>query len=77
MKALQLLNGIKLYVVDNINRRLDIIRQAWEVSASLCDLSQRTLSFTGDLQRDLQHDEAYCKNELNTFVAWVTSINDH
>jgi hypothetical protein len=76
-KALQLLNGVRLYVVDNINKRLDIIRQAWEVNTSLRDLSQRILSFTRDLQRDLQHDEAYCKNELNTFVAWVTSISDH
>jgi hypothetical protein len=38
MKVLQLLNGIILYVVDNINIKLDISRHAWEVSASLHDV---------------------------------------
>jgi len=29
------------------------------------------------LQSYLQHDEAYCKNEPNNFIAWVTIMIDH
>jgi hypothetical protein len=76
-KVLQLLNGVRGYVAENINKRLEIIRHAWEVSTSLHNLSQRITNFTEYLQRDLQHDEAYYKNELNTFIARVTTMTDH
>jgi hypothetical protein len=29
------------------------------------------------LQKDLEHDEAYYKNSLSTFIAWVTSLSDY
>jgi hypothetical protein len=40
-------------------------------------LSQRISNFTGYLKKYLDHDEGYYKNELNTFIAWVTSMSDH
>jgi hypothetical protein len=68
-KVLQLLNGVRGYVVENINKIMDIIRQAWEISTGLRNISQRITNFTEYLQRYLQHDEAYYKNEVNTFIA--------
>jgi hypothetical protein len=40
-KATKFLNGVRLYVTENINKRLTIISQAWEVTTSMRNLSQR------------------------------------
>jgi hypothetical protein len=37
-KSLQLLNGFIYYVSENINKRMDIIREAWEVNVTLRNL---------------------------------------
>jgi hypothetical protein len=29
------------------------------------------------LKRDLEHDEAFYKNDLSTFIAWVSSLSDY
>jgi hypothetical protein len=76
-KALQLLNGVRGYVVENINKRLDIIRHAWEVSITLRNLSKRITNFTEHLRKYLEHDQAYYQNEVSTFIARVTSMNEY
>jgi hypothetical protein len=69
-KATKLLSGVRLYVTENINKRLDIISEAWEVSTSLRNLSQWITTFMEYLQKDLEHDELFYKNDLSTFVVW-------
>jgi hypothetical protein len=50
-KETNLLSGVRFYVAENINRRLDIISQAWEVNTNLRNLSQRITSFTEYLKK--------------------------
>jgi len=76
-KYTQLLSGVRSYVVENINKMIDIISHTWEVSTNLKSLSQRITNFTKYLKRDLEHDEGFHNNEVNTFIEWVTSFNDH
>jgi hypothetical protein len=71
------LSGVRLYVVENINKRLEIISQAWEVGTSLWNLSQRITSFIEYLKKYLEHDEGFYNNEVKNFIAWVTSLSDH
>jgi hypothetical protein len=76
-KYTQLLSGVRLYVAKNINKRLEIISQAWEVGTILQNLSQRITSFTEYLKKYLEHDEGFYNNEVKTFIARVTSLSDH
>jgi hypothetical protein len=76
-KSSKSLRGIKLYIVESIHKRLNIISQAWEVSSSLRDFSQRITTFMEYLKKDLEHDESFYKKSLSTFNAWVSSLNDY
>jgi hypothetical protein len=73
----QLLSGLRLYVFENINKRLDIISHPWEVSTRLQNLSQRITSLTEYLKKYLEHVEVFYNNEVKNLIAWVTNLNDH
>jgi hypothetical protein len=72
-----LLSGVRLYVAENINKRLKIISQVWEVGTNLRSLCQRITRFTEYLKRDLEHDEGFYNNEVKKFIAWAISLSDH
>jgi hypothetical protein len=55
-----------MYVTENINKWLSIILEAWEVSTNLRNLSQWITSFVEYLQKDLENDEFFYKNDLST-----------
>jgi hypothetical protein len=59
-------------LLKTLTKILVIIKQAWEVSNNLLNLSKRITNFT----EYLQHDEAYCKKK-NAFIARVTTMTDH
>jgi hypothetical protein len=76
-KAAKLMSRVRLCIAKNINKQLNIISQAWEVSSGLINLSQRITSFTEYLKRDLEHHEVFYKNVLSTFIAQVSNLSDY
>ena len=63
-------SGIKTYVVESINNRLCIISKAWDIFLYLRNLSKRISSFTDYLQ-DLDHDQYFAKQYLNTLQKFL------
>jgi hypothetical protein len=76
-KVVKFLKRIRLYVTKNINKRLNIISQEWEVSSSIRKLSERIANLTKYLKKDLEHEEAFYKKVLSTFIAWVSSLSEY
>jgi phage-related protein len=64
------------YVGDNIKKRITLIIDIWELATSSTTLSTRILNFKEYLQKDLENDEHFYKEVVNTFSAKISSMND-
>jgi hypothetical protein len=70
-----LLQAIRKYVGDAIQKRINIIQGIWELSQSIARFSFRIQNFKEYLQKDLENDEGFFKEVVNTFLAKVSSLN--
>jgi hypothetical protein len=71
-----LLQVVRKYVGDAIQKRIDIIQEIWELSQSIASFSSRIQNFKEYLQKDLENDEGFFKEVVNTFSAKVSSLNE-
>jgi hypothetical protein len=53
--------GIRKYVAENINKRLSIILEAWEIVIDSGVMTGKICSLREYLQKDLQNDEHFYK----------------
>jgi len=76
IKPSHLLNGVKSYILNYINKRL-IFEDIWEVAFHLRNLVQIISSFFDYLQLDFEHDRHFVDNELSTFVQSFSSSQSY
>jgi hypothetical protein len=74
--ASSLLTTIRKYIGDNIQKRISLILEIWELATSSTTLSSRILNFKEYLQKDLDNDEHFYKEVVGTFSAKVSNMND-
>jgi hypothetical protein len=74
--ASSLLTDIRKYVCYNMKKRATLILDIWELATSSTTLSTRILNFKEYLQKDLENDENFYKEYINTFFAEISSMND-
>jgi hypothetical protein len=70
------LTTIRKYVGDNIKKRVTLILDDWELATSSTSISTRILNLKEYLQKDLENDEHFYKEVVNTFSARISSMND-
>jgi hypothetical protein len=61
--ASSLLTTIRKYVGDNIKKRVTLILDIWELASSSTTLSMRILNFKEYLQKDLENDDHFYKED--------------
>jgi hypothetical protein len=71
-----LLQVVRKYVGDAIQKRIDIIQEIWELAQSIASVSSRIQNFKEYLQKDLENDEWFFKEVENTFSIKVSSLNE-
>jgi hypothetical protein len=71
------LQTVRKYDGDAIHKRIDIIQDIWELAQSIiASFSSRILNFKEYLQKDLENDEGFFKEAVNTFSAKLSSLNE-
>jgi len=60
----------------NIDRRLDIIREAWEIVVEAGVIAERVQALKDHLQEDLWNDEHFYKNTVSMFVVRISIMDD-
>jgi exosome complex RNA-binding protein Rrp4 len=63
-------------VGDNINKVVTLILDDWELDISSTSISTRILNLKECLQKDLENDEHFYKEVVNTSSARISRIND-
>ena len=71
-----LLQFIRKYVGDSIQKRIDIIQEIWEISQSIVIFSSRIQNFKEYLKKYLENDEGFFKEAVNIFSAKVSNLNE-
>jgi hypothetical protein len=71
-----LLQAIRKYVGDEIQKRIDLIQEIWELAQSSTNFAARITNFKEYLQKDLENDEGFYKDIVGTFSAKVSSLSD-
>jgi hypothetical protein len=71
-----LLQVVRKYVGDAIQKRIDIIHKICEISQSISSFSSRIHNFKEYLEKDLENDEGFFKEVVNTFSAKVSILNE-
>jgi hypothetical protein len=71
-----LLVSIRRYVRENIQKRMSLILETWELATSFVSLGSRMTNFRQYLQVDLENDEEFYKGAISTFVAKVSSLSE-
>jgi hypothetical protein len=75
-KATKLLIGVKIYVVENIDKRIDIMHEAWEITVEDDVISKMIHSLKQYLQEDQWNDEKLYKNVVSTFMVRISIMDD-
>jgi hypothetical protein len=71
-----LFRDVRKYVGDTIQKWVDIIQEIWELAQNIVIFSSRIENFKEYLQKDLEIDEGFFKEVVNTFSAKVSSLNE-
>jgi hypothetical protein len=71
-----LLATIRKYVGDNIQKRISLILETWELATNSVSLGSRITHFRKYLQVDLENDEEFYKGVVSTFNARVSSLSE-
>jgi hypothetical protein len=71
-----LLAAIRRYVGENIQKRMSLILETWELATSFVSLGSRMTNFRQYLQADLENDEEFYKGAISTFVAKVSGLSE-
>jgi hypothetical protein len=71
-----LLAAIRRYVGDNIQKRMSLILETWELATNFVSLGSRMTHFRQYLQADLENDEEFYKGVISTFSARVSSLSE-
>jgi len=71
-----LLQTVKKYVSNAIQKRVDIIQEILELSQSIASFSSRIEYFKEYLQKYLENDEGFFKEAMNTFSTKVSILNE-
>jgi hypothetical protein len=70
------LTAIKRYVSENIQKRMSLIVETWELTTSFVSLGLRLTNFRQYLQANLKNDEEFYKGAISTFVAKVSGLRE-
>jgi hypothetical protein len=62
-----LLQAIRKYVGDAIQKRIDLIQEIWDLAQSVSNFLTRITNFKEYLQKDLENDEGFYKDIVGTF----------
>jgi hypothetical protein len=71
-----LLQVIRKYVGDAIPNIIVIIQEIWELAQSISSFSSIVQNFKEYLQKNLENDEGFFKEAINTFSAKVSSSKE-
>lgn len=61
---------------NNINKRIDMILEVWQMEMTFANLSVRINSPIKYIQKDLENDEMFYKEALTTFTMKVLDMNE-
>jgi hypothetical protein len=75
-RFIKFIDNVRKYIGDNIQKRIALILEIWELATSSTTLSTRVLHFKEYLQKDLENDESFYKEVVGTFLTKVLSLND-
>jgi len=71
-----LLQKIRKYIGDAILKRIIIIQEIWDLAQIIATFSTRIQNFKEYLQKDLENDEGFYREVVNTFSAKVSSLRE-
>jgi hypothetical protein len=69
-----LLTSARDYVENNINKRMELITQAWKMSKNMVSFGTRVHAFHEYLQGDLKNDQSFYLDEVLPVGFEVTGI---
>jgi hypothetical protein len=68
--------AIRQYIRENIQKKIALIFEIWELGTSSTILSSRITTFKEYLQNELDSDEKFYKEVVGTFSARISNMND-
>jgi hypothetical protein len=72
-KYAKFLIGVRRYVAENIDKRLNIMWEAWEIVVEAGVITGRIQALKEYLQEDLWNDEHFYKNVVSTFMVRISN----
>jgi hypothetical protein len=67
---------VRKYVKDEFKKRVDLIQEIWDLAQTTTIFSTRIPNLKEYLQNDLENNEEFYKESLNTFSSKVSSLTD-
>jgi hypothetical protein len=66
----------KIYVENNINKRMALITEAWEISKNMISFGSRVHAFHDYLQADLKNEEYFYLDVVISFGVKVSNMSE-
>jgi hypothetical protein len=76
-KDQELLQGVQRIVVGNIEDRLNVFSELWELTNRPSCLATRIMSLSESFQWELQSDQDFSKNYVETFIRNLTGMKEN
>jgi hypothetical protein len=71
-----LLQSIRKYVGDGIQKRMDLIQEIWDLTQNATNIATRISHFKEYLKKDLENGEGFYNYVVGTFSTRISSLSD-